>query len=512
MALVQGAKGWWKSTIGLEIHCQIKSVTKLFSNAPLPQLKSHQNSCVSLFDVATPGTLPVLNEECVRQALTAVLALNCKVNRVSHFERKHYYYQDLPLGYQITQQDRPIGGSGFLEFYTNVRDKNNNNAVPQKVGITRVQMEQDSGKSLHDRLADTTCVDLNRAGQGLLEIVFEPDLHSAAEAAAVVKTVQQLVRHIGVCDANMEDGSLRVDVNVSVATAGQRGPDSIVGDRVEVKNLNSVQRIMAAIDHEVHRHVSILQEEGGRIEKETRGFDATTGNTHRLRSKETAVDYRFMPDPDLPPLELDDAFVTSVKAALPETPEATAERLVATMGLTEEQIQLLIMQESVFFFDAVLAANSALDPIKAFFWVTTVLQGHLKAAGCEIKKGRVSAPDAAEMLAKLADGSLTPAQGRDVLVELCLEENRGRTLAEILVEQGLDLQGEAGNSGLSTTDLTDLCEQVVSAEGNRKQVAKYKAGKKGVLKYFVGEVMRATRGVADPKDTEAVMARVLDAT
>jgi len=513
-SLIQGANRVWRAKIGLEIHCQINSASKLFSNAPLPELTSPANTCVSLFDAAVPGTLPVLNRECVRQALRAALALNCDIHRVSTFERKHYYYQDLPLGYQITQQERPIASRGFLEFKTD-----DDTSSSGKVLISRIQLEQDSGKSLHDLLENTTCVDLNRAGQGLLEVVFEPTLHTAKDAGVVVKTFQQLVRHMGVCDGSMEKGSMRVDVNVSVETADGSGGGSYQGSqkgsRVEVKNLNSIQRIMQAVDHEAGRQIDIL-ERGEHVNMETRGFDAARGKTHRLRSKETAVDYRFMPDPDLPPLCLDEAFIVEVQSSLPETPADTVSRLTDTAGagLSYDQVQVLLAQESVSFFDAILLKGAgSLDVAKTFHWVATVLAGHLNAVGTSMAHAsdEVSADQAVAILKRLQDGTLTPLQGKDVLEELTLipltnGERQAATVPGVM--QRLGISDEAGTC-VSDNNLSDLCQQVVRAEGNHKQLKRFKAGKTGVAKYFVGEVMRATRGRADPKKAEAAVMSAL---
>uniref|UniRef100_A0AAX7W235 Glutamyl-tRNA(Gln) amidotransferase subunit B, mitochondrial n=1 Tax=Astatotilapia calliptera TaxID=8154 RepID=A0AAX7W235_ASTCA len=370
--------------VGLEIHAQINSSTKLFSGAPV-RFSAPPNSLVSFFDASLPGTLPVLNKRCVEAAVMTGLALNCAVNRKSLFDRKHYFYADLPAGYQITQQRLPIAVDGVLT-YSLLGGKKRNQVMRQNVTIKQIQLEQDSGKSLHDDVRSQTLIDLNRAGVGLMELVMEPDMSCGEEAAAAVRELQLILQALGTCQGNMSEGQLRVDANVSVHRPGEP-----LGVRTEVKNINSIRYLARAIDYEIQRQIDVLQR-GGTVQNETRAYDSKSGETLPMRDKEGLQDYRFMPEPNLPPLILyeDDAslptgidacqvvVVQKIKEGLPELPSVKRDRLVQTYGILPEHSFTLVNEDGlVDYFEAVLKATKK-EPRKVIGWVTNELLGHLK--------------------------------------------------------------------------------------------------------------------------------------
>ena len=493
----------WIPRIGIEVHCRLKTSTKLFSNVMTPLPKSIANTCVSLYDASIPGSLPSLNSKCVDLALLLSAALKCNINQNSYFERKHYIYQDLPLGYQITQHQKPIAENGILNYesssLSNETNEINTSDIMKSVGITRIQIEQDTGKTLHDHI-DSNCVDLNRAGCGLLEIVMEPTLKSGSEVVDVVKTLQQLMRHIGVCDGNMEDGSLRIDVNVSISD-----DDKIMGDRVELKNLNSFDRLQNAVEYERLRQASII-ESGNQVLNETRGYDVVKNETYRLRSKESIMDYRFMPDPDLPPLQLSQEYIDSIVSSIGELPHETHARLLR-LGLSDYQIQVLMKQEATHFFDQVFELIPKSDPLRIHALITTDVQGNL-IEGQNISDSHFSPKQIAKLVSLSGDKVLTGPQVKKVISVLNEAEYLNKDPEDVAKELGV----VSANNELDDTILLELCQQVVNDTRNKKQLKKFCSGKKGVIKFFIGEVMRTTLGAADPASVQQLLEKVLNET
>jgi aspartyl-tRNA(Asn)/glutamyl-tRNA(Gln) amidotransferase subunit B len=481
---VRGATGDWEIVVGLEVHAQVTARSKLFSGAAA-SFGAAPNTQVSLVDAAMPGMLPVLNGECVRQAVRTGLALAAEVHRVSRFDRKNYFYADLPQGYQISQLYHPIVGEGHLDIEPD-------GEAPKRVGIERLHLEQDAGKSVHDGHATMTYVDLNRSGCALMEIVSKPDLRSPAQAGAYVRALRSLLRYVGSCDGNMEEGSMRADVNVSVRKAGDP-----FGTRTETKNVNSVRFVMAAIEAEARRQVDVI-EAGGTIVQETRLFDPDRMTTRAMRSKEDAHDYRYFPDPDLLPLELTEAFVAECRASLPELPGAKRDRFAGALGLTPYNAAVLTAEkETADWFEALLAAlglarsdNAALgDPalaVRAANFVTSDLFGALKRLGVGIEASPVTPAAAAELIRLTADGTLSGPLAKQVF-EAMLETGTGA--ATIVEERGLRQTSDTG--------AIDAAVATVLA-ANADKVAQYRGGKEALFGFFVGQTMRAMGGKANP--------------
>ncbi len=477
---VTGTTGPFEIVVGLEVHAQVTAQSKLFSGASTT-FGAEPNSQVSLVDAAMPGMLPVLNGECVRQAVRTGLALGAQIHKWSRFDRKNYFYADLPQGYQISQLYHPIVGEGELAIETD-------DGHIATIGIERIHLEQDAGKSVHDLHPTLSYVDLNRSGCALMEIVSKPDIRSPAEAGAYVATLRQLLRYIGSCDGNMDEGSMRADVNVSVRRAGEP-----FGTRTETKNVNSVRFIMQAVEVEAKRQVGII-EAGGTIVQETRLFDPGTGTTRSMRSKEDAHDYRYFPDPDLLPVEFDDAFVADCRASLPELPGAKRARYEAELGLTPYLAAVLTSEkEPAAYFETLLAASAILqgkpetDVAKAAAnWVSSDLFGALKRLGAGIEASPI-APDAgAELLALAADGTLSGPMAKQVF-EAMIET--GDRAAAIVEARGLRQVSDTGA-------IDAVVAQVLAA--NADKVAQYKAGKEALFGFFVGQVMKAMAGKASP--------------
>jgi aspartyl-tRNA(Asn)/glutamyl-tRNA(Gln) amidotransferase subunit B len=477
--------------IGLEIHAQIISEAKLFSGAATT-FGAEPNSQVSLVDAAMPGMLPVINRECVRQAVRTGLAIGARINKYSVFDRKNYFYADLPAGYQISQYKQPVVGEGSVTI--DLKD-----GTSKEIRIERLHLEQDAGKSLHDQHPDLTLVDLNRSGIALMEIVSMPDLGSPAEAGAYIKKMRTIVRYIGSCDGNMEQGSMRADVNVSV-----RRPGEALGTRCEIKNVNSVRFVMQAITYEASRQVDVL-EAGGTIAQETRLFDPVKGETRTMRSKEEAHDYRYFPDPDLLPLEFNDEFIEECRNSLPELPDAKKARLMADLDLSPYNASVLVAEhESADFFEELVAelAKASGKPAKALAtraanWVISDLFGHLNKAGVPITESPVSAAEGAELLKLVDEGTLSGRMAKDVFEEMF---QSGRGAAEIVEEKGLEQVSDTG-------ELEAIIDQVLA--DNPKQLEQYRAGKDKVVGFFVGQVMKATQGNANPKVVNELLAKKL---
>ena len=468
--LVKGHTGEWEVVIGLEVHAQVISKAKLFSGAAT-EFGAEPNTQVSTVDAAFPGMLPVLNCFCVEQAVKTGLGLDAQINLQSIFDRKNYFYPDLPAGYQISQFSRPIVGKGKI-----VLDMPDGTA--REVGITRLHLEQDAGKSLHDQHPSKTYVDLNRAGVALMEIVSEPDLRTAEEAGAYLRKLRAILRYLGTCDANMEEGNMRCDCNVSV-----RQPGGALGTRCEIKNVNSIRFVMQAIDYEARRQIGVI-EDGGKIVQETRLFDSGKGVTRSMRTKEESHDYRYFPDPDLLPVTLDPAWLAKLKAELPELPDAKKARFMRDYKLSAYDAGLLVGErENAAFFETVAKGR---DPKLASNWVTVELFGALNKLGKTIADSPVGADDLGELIDLIADGTLSGRLAKDVFAEMIAGGKRARA---IVSEKGLKQVTDAG--------VIEAAIDAVLAKGPDK-VADYRAGKEKLLAYFVGQVMKTTQGKANP--------------
>ena len=478
---IQGATGEWEVVIGLEVHAQVTSNAKLFSGAPT-QFGAEPNTQVSLVDAAMPGMLPVPNRECIRQAVRTGMAIDAQINRWSRFDRKNYFYADLPQGYQISQLYHPLVGEGAVEI--------EDGGTTKTVGVERIHVEQDAGKLMHDQHPTRSYVDLNRSVVALMEIVSRPDMRSPGEAGAYLRKLRAILRYVGSCDGNMEEGSMRADVNVSV-----RKPGGDLGTRTETKNVNSVRFVMAAIEHEASRQVDVL-ESGGRIVQETRLFDPDRGVTRSMRSKEDAHDYRYFPDPDLLPLELDDAFLDECRASLPELPDAKRQRYVAA-GITPYNADVLTAEvETARWFDALLEAGAA--PVAASNWVASELFGALNRLGKSIAESPVSPKQAAELLALVADGTLSGSLAKQVF--------------EVMLETGQDPGAIVEERGLKQTSDTGAIETVIAGvmASNADKVADYRGGKDKLFGFFVGQTMKAMGGKANPGVVNELLKKALD--
>ncbi len=481
MTLIEGRTGDWETVIGLEVHAQVMSDAKLFSGAATA-FGAEPNTQVSLVDAAFPGMLPVINRRCVEQAVRTGLGLNAQINLRSVFDRKNYFYPDLPAGYQISQYKDPIVGEGVVTVDLE-------NGESRDVRIERLHLEQDAGKSIHDMDPKRTFVDLNRAGVALMEIVSKPDMRSADEAGAYLAKLRSILRYLGTCDGNMEQGSLRADVNVSV-----RRPGEPLGTRCEIKNLNSIRFIKQAIEHEARRQIEIL-ENGGTIGQETRLFDPGRGETRAMRSKEEAHDYRYFPDPDLLPLELDPDWVEEIEAGLPELPDAKKARFVADYGLSAGDAAVLVAdREDADFFEAVAKARK--DPKLAGNWVINEFYGRLNKAGQRREEAPVTAEKLSGLLALIESGAISGRIAKDVF--------------DAMFETGEDAAAIVEAKGLKQISDTGAIEEIVDrliAE-NPKQVAQAKEQPK-VAGWFVGQVMKATRGQANPAVVNEILKKKL---
>ena len=468
--MIEGRSGPWETVIGLEVHAQVVSKAKLFSGAAT-DFGAEPNTQVSPVDAAFPGMLPVINRFCVEQAVKTGLGLDAEIKLESVFDRKNYFYPDLPPGYQISQYQQPLVGHGKV-----VLDMPDGTA--REIGITRLHLEQDAGKSLHDQHPTQTYVDLNRAGVALMEIVSEPDLRSADEAAIYLRKLRSILRYLGTCDGNMEQGSLRCDCNVSV-----RRPGEPYGIRCEIKNLNSVRYVMQAIEFEARRQIDIL-EEGGTIEQQTRLFDAGRGITRPMRSKEEAHDYRYFPDPDLLPLMLDPEWVARLRAELPELPDAKKARFVSEHGLSPDDAAVLVAdKETALFFERVAAGR---DPKAAANWVTGDLFAVLNRRGVGIEQSPVSAEELGGLIDLIADGTISGRLAKEVFAEM--------------VASGADPATIVEAKGLRQVTDSEAIEAVIDAvlAAQTDKVAEYRAGRDKLFGFFVGQIMRATQGKANP--------------
>jgi len=482
---IQGETGEWEVVVGLEVHAQVTSNAKLFSGAATA-FGAEPNTQVSLVDAAMPGMLPVPNRECIRQAVRTGMAIEAQINKWSRFDRKNYFYADLPQGYQISQLYHPIVGEGAIDISL---DEKNPDAAGKRIGVERIHVEQDAGKLMHDQHPTQSYVDLNRSGVALMEIVSKPDLASPAETGAYLRKLRSILRYVGSCDGNMEEGSMRADVNVSV-----RKPGDELGTRTETKNVNSVRFVMAVVEQEARRQVEVL-EAGGKIQQETRLYDPDRNETRSMRSKEDAHDYRYFPDPDLLPLVLDDAFLAECRASLPELPDAKRARYEA-LGITAYQATVLTAEvEAARWFDALLDAG--VKPAAAANWTTSELFGALNRTGKDIENSPVSPAQAAELLGLIADGTLSGSLAKQVF-EVMLETGDGA--AKVVQDRGLKQTSDTGAIEAVITD-------VMAA--NADKVADYRGGKDKLFGFFVGQTMKAMGGKANPAVVNEVLKGML---
>ncbi|RED50914.1 Asp-tRNA(Asn)/Glu-tRNA(Gln) amidotransferase subunit GatB [Aestuariispira insulae] len=468
--LIKGNTGDWEVVIGLEVHAQVSSKAKLFSGAATA-FGAGPNEQVSLVDAAMPGMLPVINKECVRQAVRTGLAMGCAINLKSVFARKNYFYADLPQGYQISQYELPVVGEG--EITIDLED-----GESKQVGIERLHLEQDAGKSIHDQDPTKSYIDLNRSGVALMEIVSKPDMRSADEAAAYVTKLRSILRYIGACDGNMAEGSMRADVNISV-----RRPGEPLGTRAELKNINSIRFIRQAVDYEVKRQIMLI-EDGGEVVQETRLFDSIKGETRSMRSKEDAHDYRYFPDPDLLPLVIESAFVEEMKGTLPELPDTKKDRFISDFGLSAYDAGVLVSErETASYYEAVAAKA---DPKLAANWVISELFGRLNKAGKDITDSPVSPENLGNLLSLISDNTISGKIAKEVFNEMF---ETGKDAKDIVEEKGLK----------QITD-TGAIEAIVDGiiANSPGQVEQYRSGKTGLIGWFVGQVMKETQGKANP--------------
>lgn len=479
--LIQGNTGKWEIVIGLEVHAQVTSNAKLFSGAAVG-FGAEPNEQVAFVDAAMPGMLPVLNGYCVEQAVRTGLGLRAKINEYSVFDRKNYFYADLPQGYQISQFKDPIVGQGTIIL--DMKD-----GSTREVGVERIHLEQDAGKSMHDQAPDATFIDLNRSGVALMEIVSMPDMRSAEEAGEYMKKLRTILRYLGTCDGDMEKGNLRCDANISVRKVGEA-----FGTRNEVKNLNSIRNIVHAINHEARRQIELI-ESGGVVEQATRLFDVATGETRVMRTKENAHDYRYFPDPDLYPLVLDEGLIDRIRESLPELPDEKKQRYI-DLGLSSYDAGVLVADQAVAdYFDALIAKH---DPKLAVTWLTAELFGRLNKLDQTIENCKVSSEQLGGLLALIADNTISGKIAKTVLDEMV---ETGKDAAQVVEEKGLKQVTDTGA-------IETMIDEVIAANPN--QVEQYRGGKQALFGFFVGQVMKASKGQANPAAVNEILKKKLD--
>jgi aspartyl-tRNA(Asn)/glutamyl-tRNA(Gln) amidotransferase subunit B len=480
--LIKGATGEWEVVVGLEVHAQVNSRAKLFSGASTA-FGGAPNTHVSLVDAAMPGMLPVINRECVAQAVRTGLALKAAINLRSTFDRKNYFYPDLPQGYQISQYKSPIVGEGEIQV-----DLTPEHSI--RVGVERLHLEQDAGKSLHDQSPTMSFVDLNRSGVALMEIVSKPDLRSADEAKAYVGKLRSVLRYVGSCDGDMEKGNLRADVNVSV-----RRPGGPLGTRCEIKNVNSIRFIGQSIEVEARRQIAVI-EDGGVIEQETRLFDPVRGETRSMRSKEEAHDYRYFPDPDLLPLEIEQAWIDALEAELPELPDAKKARFLTDYGLSPYDATVLVAdRETADFFEAAVQhGGSARDPKAVANWLMGDLSASANAQNLAVFEAGLSSAALATLVDLIGEGVISGKIAKDLLIML-LGPDKGADPRALVEARGLRQVTDSGA-------IESAVEAVIAANPDKAEQAK---GKPGMLGWFVGQVMKATGGKANPQAVSDVL-------
>ncbi|MDR3155632.1 MAG: Asp-tRNA(Asn)/Glu-tRNA(Gln) amidotransferase subunit GatB [Holosporaceae bacterium] len=487
MQYVQTSSGVWEVVIGLEVHAQVISESKLFSSAST-KFGVGPNENVSFVDAALPGVLPVANSFCIDQAIKTGLGLNGNINLVSRFDRKNYFYADLPQGYQISQYDHPIISGGYVEIETKDGLK--------KINLERIHLEQDAGKSMHDQHPTQSYIDLNRSGIALMEIVTKPDMRNAAEVSAFLHQLRSILRYLKTCDGNMDEGSMRADVNVSL-----HRPEDPFGTRVEIKNVNSIKFMMSAIDFEVNRQVEIL-ESGGIIDQETRLFDAASGKTFVMRSKEDAQDYRYFPEPDLPPLVLQQSRVDAIRATIPELPMAKVRRFQQNFGLSHYDASTIASEAEIanFYEEALAVGSMNVDRDFAKLlanWLVVELFSLLNKEGLSICSGKVSAENFGKLVMLIKTNVISGKIAKEVLAMMW---ETGKLPADIVKEQGL--------KQITSTDTIESALREVLAE-NADKVAEYKSGKDKLFGFFVGQAMKKMQGKANPQVLNDVLKRLL---
>ena len=477
--LIAGATGDWEVIVGLEVHAQVASNSKLFSGSSTA-FGAEPNSHVSLVDAAMPGMLPVINEECVAQAIRTGLGLKAEINTRSVFDRKNYFYPDLPQGYQISQYKQPIVGEGEVEIDVDGESK--------RVGIERLHLEQDAGKSLHDQHPDYSYVDLNRSGVALMEIVSKPDMRSSKEAQAYVTKLRTILRYLGTCDGDMEKGNLRADVNVSV-----RKPGDKLGTRCEIKNVNSIRFIGQSIEVEARRQIDIL-EDGGKIAQETRLFDAVKGETRSMRSKEEAHDYRYFPDPDLLPLEFTDDYVASLKKLLPELPDEKRARFINGFGLSVYDANVLVAERerADYFEDQVARAKGKSEPKAIANWVINEFLGRINKENLTLDTSKISPSANIAIVSMISDGTISGKIAKDVFE---ISWTTGRDPFEIVVTEGMKQVTDTGA-------IEKAVDEIIAANPDKVEQAK---AKPSMLGWFVGQVMKSTGGKANPAAVNEIL-------
>lgn len=479
--LIEGETGEWEVVIGLEVHAQITSKAKLFSGAAT-EFGAEPNSQVSLVDAAMPGMLPVINKFCIEQAVRTGLGINAQINLHSVFERKNYFYPDLPQGYQISQFLEPIVGEGIITL--------DMPEGPRDIGVERLHMEQDAGKSLHDQDPKRTFIDLNRSGVALMEIVSKPDLRSPEEAGAYIRKLRAILRYLGTCDGNMEQGSLRCDANVSVRPVGE----TELRTRAEIKNINSVRFVMAAIEHEAQRQIDVY-EDGGEVVQETRLYDANKDETRSMRSKEEAHDYRYFPDPDLLPIDLTQEFVDEIKAGLPELPDAKKQRFIDHFGVAVDDAATLVAdKDTADYFEAMAEAS---DPKLAANWVIHELFAVLNKDGLSISESPVSSENLGKLVALIADDTISGRIAKDVFEKMVRD---GDDPAQIVADKGLKQITDTG-------EIETMIDQLIA--DNPDQAQQYRDGNTKVAGWFVGQMMKASQGKANPQMVNELLKKKL---
>src|SRR6202140_5364738 len=481
------ARAKYEPVIGLEVHVQLLTATKIFCSCST-KFGNPPNTNVCPVCLGLPGALPVLNRKAVEFAPLAAMAINCRINETSIFARKNYFYPDLPKGYQISQYDKPLAEHGWINIATSSGTK--------KIGVTRLHLEEDAGKSLHEDFAgasETTAIDLNRSGVPLIEIVTDPDMASPEEAYQYLTRLKEIILYTGVSDCNMEEGSLRCDANISVRPRGQKE----LGTKTEVKNVNSFRFIKQALEYEIERHISII-EDGGKITQETRLYNSHEGKTFGMRSKEQAHDYRYFPEPDLLPLVVDEKWQGTIRSTLPELPEARPKPIVADYGITEQDVQVLPLTKALADqFES--AAKAAKNPKRVANLVQSELMGRLKAKGLEVEQSPITMKGVAESADLVESGVISGKMLKD-LYDLAFE--RGKAFPAVYEEEGRPEQSR------DTSALEKIVDEVLAA--NPKQVEQYRAGKKTVAQFFVGQVMKLSKGQANPQLVNELVAKKLD--
>ncbi len=462
----------WETVIGLEVHVQLATRSKLFSGSNTT-FGAEPNTQANVYDLAMPGTLPVLNEDALKMAVRFGVAIDAQIGKKSVFDRKNYFYPDLPKGYQVSQLDYPIVGKGELEITLEDGSK-------KIIGVTRAHMEEDAGKSLHEDFQGYTGIDLNRAGTPLLEIVSEPDLRTAKEAVAYLKKLHSIIRYLDISDGNMAEGSMRCDANVSVRKKGQ----SKYGTRAEIKNINSFRFVEKAINHEVQRQIDII-EDGGRVVQETRLYDSDRNETRTMRSKEVANDYRYFPEPDLLPVVIDDEYIAAIKAALPELPDAKRQRFIQQYGLGEYDAGVLVSsKEMAGYYEKVTEICN--DPKLAANWVTVDLQGFLNKNNCPIEQAPIQPDRMGMLISRIKDATISGKIAKTVFEAMLTDQS---SVDEIITGKGLKQVTDIGA-------IEKLVDEVI--RNNPAQVEQYRSGKDKVFGFFVGQAMKASKGKANP--------------